>query len=318
MSCLLFHSPRHGQWVLGAGHPTQGVRYVNAHALIVDACSAGRIAAEVREPHVRDVREHIERVHSAEYVASVLDGHVSDEWHGVDAGLAELAQLLVAGTLDALDALLARETLTAVHLPGAKHHAHYDRSSGFCVFNDLAIAATVATERGMRVAILDIDAHHGDGTEALLRDNPDVLTYSVHEWGIFPGTGWASEPSRHVYNAPLDAEEATGERLVQICVDFARKAQDFGADLVFIAAGADGHINDPLTGLTWVNTDYITAMRALRDSLPQMPMLVGGAGGYRPHDDTPAVWRDVVIELALGAMGTPTTVTATKGERHER
>lgn len=297
-SLILFHSPRHGEWVLGASHPTQGVRYVNAHALIAAACESRGVGLEVREPIGGDVRTLIESVHTPEYVASVLDDHVSDEWVGSDPVLAELAQLLVSGTVDALDSLLAGETLTAVHLPGAKHHAHLDHSSGFCVFNDLAVAAYIATERGLRVAILDFDAHHGDGTEALLRDNPQVLTFSIHQWGIFPGTGGENDPAHHVYNAPLRADQGTGDVLKHYVLNFADLAMDFGAEVVFIAAGADGHHRDPLASLQWENADYIDAMQALRAKLPAMPILMGGAGGYRPHDDTPAVWRDVALSLA--------------------
>ena len=96
----------------------------------------------------------------------------------------------------ALESLLNNEADLAIHLPGAKHHAQYDHSSGFCVFNDFAIAADIATkDHGLKVAIIDIDAHHGDGVENLTRENPSVLTFSIHESGIFPGTGNSDEPS---------------------------------------------------------------------------------------------------------------------------
>ena len=91
----------------------------------------------------------------------------------------------------ALDALLNKGALTAIHFPGSKHHAQYDHSSGFCIFNDFAIAADIATkDYGLRVAILDIDAHHGDGVEEAFFTSDRVMTVSFHKFGdYFPGTG---------------------------------------------------------------------------------------------------------------------------------
>jgi acetoin utilization protein AcuC len=115
-----------------------------------------------------------------------------------------LAALFAGGTLQAIELLLKGDCKIAIHFPGAKHHAQYDHSSGFCVFADLAIAADIATkDYGKKVAILDIDAHHGDGTENLTADNPAVLSFSIHQYGIFPGTGFEDIPEKNVYNFPL-------------------------------------------------------------------------------------------------------------------
>ena len=122
-------------------------------------------------------RAELERVHAPSYIDEVLDNHLSGQWSGKRADLALLASTFVGGTLVALNALLSKEALTAIHFPGSKHHAQNDHSSGFCIFNDFAIAADIATkDYGLRVAILDIDAHHGDGVENLTADNPMVLT----------------------------------------------------------------------------------------------------------------------------------------------
>ena len=149
-------------------------------------------------------RAELKRVHAPSYIDEVLDNHLSGQWSGKRADLAILASTFVGGTLVALYALLNKKALTAIHFPGSKHHAQYDHSSGFCIFNDFAIAADIATkDYGLRVAILDIDAHHGDGVENLTADNPMVLTYSIHEKGIFPGTGNERDPARNIYNYPL-------------------------------------------------------------------------------------------------------------------
>ena len=200
---LLVHDPAYGNWVLGQHHPTQGRRFIHGADLI-----AAQPGVRVERPQPAS-RTDLLRVHTADYVASVLQDYSCDEWVGARPDLADLATLFVGGTLTALHALLNGEERVAVNLPGGKHHAQADHSSGFCVFADLAIAATVATEAGHRVAILDIDAHHGDGTEALCRDMAQVMTFSVHQQGIFPGTGLADDASAQVYNEPLAAVLAT-------------------------------------------------------------------------------------------------------------
>jgi acetoin utilization deacetylase AcuC-like enzyme len=146
-------------------------------------------------------RTELSRIHSSDYIDDVLDKHVTGQWSGARPDLSELAALFAGGTLVALDSLLAGKAKTAIHFPGAKHHAQYDYSSGFCVFADFALAADIATKDFSRkVAILDFDAHHGDGTENLTAENPNVLTFSIHEKGIFPGTGNTSSPDNCVYN----------------------------------------------------------------------------------------------------------------------
>jgi acetoin utilization protein AcuC len=177
-----------------------------------------------------------------------------------------------------------------VHFPGAKHHAQYDYSSGFCVFADFALAADIATkDYGKKVAILDIDAHHGDGTENLTADDPSILTYSIHEKGIFPGTGNESNPERNIYNSPLPA--LSGDDALISCVqEFSQLAERFGADLIFVACGADAHAEDPLSSLTYSTEGYRAVAQYLREVFPDHPILMGGAGGYLPDTRTPEVW----------------------------
>lgn len=139
-----------------------------------------------------------------------------------------------------------------------------------------------------------------ENTENLTRENSNVLTYSIHEWGIFPGTGQSDDIGNFVYNRPLDPHETTGQTLLDSCEELCDLAKEFNADLVFIAAGADGHVSDPLANLPWVSKDYVAASRLIREKLPNMPILIGGAGGYRPDDATPETWRDVVISISRG------------------
>jgi acetoin utilization protein AcuC len=306
---VIIHTDEHGKWILGDGHPTQGRRFVNGYRAIVtalcgpDLTKPSPIHVITREPAIRasSIRELLKLVHDPGYVAEVLDEFTCFEWSGQRRDLSQLASLFVAGTLDAMDALVRGETLTAVHLPGGKHHAHEDHSSGFCVFNDFAVAATSLTQQGKRVAILDIDAHHGDGTEALLRGNANVLTFSTHEEGIFPGTGpYENDDVRHVHNRPVPAE-SDGETLLNWTKDFANLATAFKPDIIFVAAGADGHVNDPLSSLRYTEDWYHRSGERLRQSFPSTPILIAGSGGYRPDDATPATWAAFVSAVVTGA-----------------
>jgi acetoin utilization protein AcuC len=258
------------------------------------------------EPRLATKAE-LERVHAPSYIDEVLESHLSGQWSGKRADLAILASTFVGGTLVALDALLNKKALTAIHFPGSKHHAQYDYSSGFCIFNDFAIAADIATkDYGLRVAILDIDAHHGDGVENLTADNPMVLTYSIHEKGIFPGTGNESDPDRNIYNFPLIPKnvgiESSGkgnEALGAGVAHFMHLLDAFKADLIFITCGADGHKEDPLSSLEYSVEGYAGIAQLLRRSYPNVPMLLGGAGGYLPDTRTPEVWSQFAAKLAV-------------------
>ena len=243
-------------------------------------------------------RAELERVHAPSYIEEGHDSHLSGQWSGKRVDLATLATTFVGGTLVALEALLNKKALTAIHFPGSKHHAQYDHSSGFCIFNDFAIAAEIATkDYGLRVAILDIDAHHGDGVENLTADNPMVLTYSIHEKGIFPGTGNESDPDRNIYNFPLvsknvgiDSPGKGNEALGAGVAHFMHLFDAFKADLIFITCGADGHKEDPLSSLEYSVEGYAGIAKQLRSQYSDIPMLFGGAGGYLPDTRTPEVW----------------------------
>ena len=276
---------------------------MNAKKLLTDSFSEENIELKIVKPRLATTDELL-RVHSSRYISEVLDDHKSGQWVGERPDLSNLAALFAGGTLVALDALLSGETNTAINFPGAKHHAQYDYSSGFCIFADFALAADIASkDYGKKVAILDIDAHHGDGTENLTAENPNVLTFSIHEKGIFPGTGNESEPSKLVYNYPLGSKDPTQNRnkddqaLIDGVTEFCRLADQFQPDLLFIACGADGHAEDPLSSLMFTLEGYSDAAKLIRSIFPLLPILVGGAGGYLPDSRTPEVWANFCIDM---------------------
>ena len=304
MSVSIIHSDLYANWVFEANHPTQGRRFMLAKERLEKRLSQQKIDHTLLDPRPATIGE-LSRVHSPEYIHHVLDDFSSGEWIGKRADLAELAAQFAGGTLVALEELLTNRALTAIHFAGAKHHAQFDRSSGFCVFADFALAADIATKDfGKKVAILDIDAHHGDGTENLTAGNPMVMTYSIHEYGIFPGTGLLSDPSKGVFNFPLyesnpNPKLGMGDSALYAGVlDFIKEADNFQPDLLFIACGADGHYQDPLSHLSYTTEGIAAIANLLREKYPKLPILLGGAGGYLPDTRTPEVWSEFALALS--------------------
>jgi acetoin utilization protein AcuC len=293
MTTTIIHSDTYSHWAFDPEHPTQGRRFDKGLDAITMALEEDGRQYRIVEPEQATLYD-LHRVHTIGYVSKVEQGF-SDEWSGARPDLGSLASLFVGGTLTALDALTKTKGL-AVNLPGAKHHAMADHSSGFCVYADFAIAADIATEQGHRVAILDIDAHHGDGTEALTRRNPNVLTFSVHEGGIFPGTGLTDDKQHNVYNDPLP-QLSGGGHLLNAVDRFIEVGDPFEPTMLFIAGGADGHWRDPLSSLLYSLEDYEEAMWRVRMTFTSLPILFGGAGGYQPDGGTPLSWAAMIRGL---------------------
>jgi acetoin utilization protein AcuC len=298
---VLVHHDDYADWVFDSHHPTQGRRFIKARELLLEfAGAAGMEVIEVASDYLPD-RGVLELVHDPVYVEAVIVGGRSGEWAGERPDLGRIAHRMVGGTLLAAEALVEGRALTAVHFAGAKHHAMRDHSSGFCVFADFAITARHLLDDQSsdidRVAILDIDAHHGDGTEVLLIDEPRALTFSIHDRTIFPGTGHEDSPDHQAYNEPLAAGSGDDELAagVERFVDLTR---DFMPDIIFIAMGADGHDEDPLSSLRYSFDGLEEAVSRVRRAFPEMPILLGGAGGYLPDTVTPEAWARMAVRVS--------------------
>ena len=300
-SINLVHSDKYKEWIFDETHPTQGRRFNNARDLLLKKASKDGIKV-IEVPPRPATREELLRVHTSSYIDEVLKEGLSSQWDGQRMDLAELSSLFVGGTLVALDALLTGKTKLAIHFPGAKHHAQADYSSGFCIFNDFAIAADIATkDYGLNVAILDIDGHHGDGVENLTADNPRVITFSIHQFGIFPGTGNDSKTGCF-YNYPLEDGAGDIELLAGIdafisTLGARERIWSWVPDLLFLTCGADGHREDPLTGLNYSVEGYEAAARKVKERFNDIPILMGGAGGYLPDTRTPEIWSKVGLAI---------------------
>jgi acetoin utilization deacetylase AcuC-like enzyme len=217
------------------------------------------------------------------------------------------AAFAAAGTgiasIDALDSGAADAAFLALRPPG--HHARASQGMGFCLLNNVAVAAAALAARGERVLIVDYDAHHGNGTQEIFYADPRVLYVSFHEWPLYPGTGRHDEIGHGegegtTLNLPLPAG-ATGDVYLRALDDVvAPRVETFAPTWVLISAGFDAHRADPLTGLGLSAGDYAAIseqvaawadpgrlvsfleggydLGALRDSVAtSLPTLIGAA-----------------------------------------
>lgn len=272
------------RWQLGRGHPTNPERARRAVRRI-DALGVPQRVLPTREARL----DELLLVHDRDYVDEVLAGS-STEWAGWRPDLGQVARAMFGGTMLAVDEMLGAERVRLAFAPmGAKHHAMRAWSSGFCVFNDAAAAAVRFRDAGMRVAYVDWDAHHGDGVEELLRWERDIVTMSVHDGSIFPGTGEQHEPARGVFNWSLEENDGD-EALLQAIEAMCGIIETHDPQVVIVAAGADGHEGDRLSSLTYTLDGIEEAARQVARASRGRQVLIGGAGGYQPLDVTPEAW----------------------------
>ncbi|MDE0809535.1 MAG: histone deacetylase family protein [Alphaproteobacteria bacterium] len=212
-------------------------------------------------------RDHVERVLASVPESGLvqLDGDTS-----MSPGSGEAALRAVGGVCAAVDAVIGGEATNAFcagRPPG--HHAEPETPMGFCLFNNVAIAAAHARAvYGLkRVAVMDFDVHHGNGTQAMFWNEPDLMFASTHQMPLYPGTGSRQEHGAHgtIINAPLPGG-ADGEAFRAEMTKIILPALDaFAPELLIISAGFDAHADDPLAGLCFVEDDYAWATEALME-----------------------------------------------------
>lgn len=246
---------------MGEGHPESPQRLKSVLRHLESSRLAARLLAREAPPATRG---QLERVHAPEHVELVfssapsrgyayLDPDTSMNAHSLDAAL-RAAGAVVAATDMVIDGEV-KNAFCAVRPPG--HHATPDRPMGFCMFNNVAVGAVHALEtHGLeRVAVLDFDVHHGNGTEASFHDDPRVMLCSTFQHPYYPFCG-ADSGNEHIINVPLPA--MTGSEGFRDAVErFWIPALDsFKPQMVFVSAGFDAHRDDPLAYLKLEDEDY--------------------------------------------------------------
>lgn len=194
-------------------------------------------------------------------------------------GIFDYASLSAGGAIKAMEiSLIGEFAFSLMRPPG--HHAGRDRLSGFCYFNNLAVAVAKALERVERVAILDFDCHHGNGTEDIFLGKSNLLYLSLHQYPFYPGTG--AESNFNCLNFPLPA--GTKEKEYLETLEFAlKKISYFSPDLLALSAGFDGFKNDPLTIFGLEKESFGRIGEKIADlKLPAFAVLEGGYGQALP------------------------------------
>lgn len=250
----------------GRFHPEKPER-LNAIASALNAASfADRL--EWRSPTpVEEIRVigAVERVHSPQHIQAIRElaqqgGGFLDLDTPVSPHSYDVALLAVSAWLDGVDLVLAASNPAFVLARPPGHHAERDRGMGFCLFSNAAIAAYYALEQpGInRVAILDWDVHHGNGTQAIVENHPQIAYCSLHQFPCYPGTGLASERGSYnnVLNLPLPPGSTIAEYQPLFESQIVPFLSDFQPDLLIVSAGYDANAADPLADMYLQPQDY--------------------------------------------------------------
>ena len=288
---IVFYDPRCAEYSV-TGHPERPERVVRSSTHL----RAAHAGWEWREPH-EATNEVLLRAHSEAHVAQVRDAT-----HDFDADtpayeniFAHATRASGAACAVAQASLGGTPAFSLMRPPG--HHATRDQAMGFCFFNHIAVAALDTLARSaQRVAIWDFDAHHGNGTEAIVAGNPQVAFASVHQFPGYPGTGTRS--SDNVHNFPIAPFTPRAEHRAAVARALT-VLLDFKPDLLLVSAGFDAYAGDPITQMSLEPEDFALFGQWLRESsLPAGAILEGGYSDKLPQ----------LIDAFLVAWTQPTAV----------
>ena len=302
---LLVYGPRSTDYDFGEGHPLTPRRYGPGMDLLR---AVGAVPGLTPEPAPD---EELRWCHTQAYIDTVRRfsrepsgpaaagiGAGSDD--PAFAGMHEAGAAVAGGSLRAVEAILRGEQEHAFHPGGGLHHAMPDRASGFCIYDDPALAIARARREGLRVLYVDIDVHHGDGVQAIHWADPGVLTLSIHETGryLFPGTGVPAEIGQGTaagtsVNVSLEPFTGAAPWLAAVRTLLPELAAAFGPDLIVSQHGADSHAWDPLAHLRVTTTAMGEAARVVDTVAHRYAggrWLATGGGGYDAYRVVPRMW----------------------------
>jgi acetoin utilization deacetylase AcuC-like enzyme len=313
MPLILISSERFAEHQTPPGHPEGPER-----AEVMDAVAAQwrKLGGEVVAPR-QATREQLARVHDADYLRRISEtaGRAvaldQDTYTSPDSY--EIALLAAGAAIDAIERVMGgshKVALALVRPPG--HHAERHRAMGFCLFNNVAVAAAHARTLGAeRVAIVDFDVHHGNGTQHQFEDDPSVLYVSLHQWPYYPGTGASDETGvgagrGFTVNLPLEAGAVDADyRLVfdEVVVPVLRQ---FKPDVLLVSAGFDAHERDPLANMRLTTASFgamTSELGRLAEECCQGRMALVTEGGYDLR--ALAASLDAVVKVLASPISEP-------------
>jgi acetoin utilization protein AcuC len=300
---------------LGPEHPLRPERVALTIAL-ADAC--GLLDAATVIPPEQPSGTALARVHDLDYLAAVQAASAAGlpvPEHGITAGdtppfrgMHEASALVCGATLAAAAAVLGAAAAHAFSPAGGLHHAMPDRASGFCIYNDPAVAIAWLLDQGVeRIAYVDVDVHHGDGVERIFADEPRVLTISLHESGtyLFPQTGFADEIGEGdargtVANLPLPPWTTDDLYLAAFDVLVPPLLRAFRPEILVTQLGCDSHYGDPLAHLALTVGAYRSLaerFHGLAHTITSGRWLATGGGGYQWAEVVPRAWSTYLAEM---------------------
>ena len=270
MTMHVYTHPSSHRHVTPPGHPERVARIET-----VDRVLAGRDGMESHlAPAATDAQ--ILRAHDEAYVDRIIASVPEEGWTSLDPDTHMSPESLVAArhaagsNIAAVQAVMAGDTRAAFcAVRPCGHHAERDRAMGFCLFSNIAVGALHALDElgAERIAIIDFDVHHGNGTQDIFWDDPRVMFASIHQMPLFPGTGAASETGEgNIFNAPLAPMTGGAEMRAAFEQRVLPAVRDHEPDLVMISAGFDAHTRDPLANLNWTAEDFRWATERLTDA----------------------------------------------------
>jgi acetoin utilization deacetylase AcuC-like enzyme len=257
VSLTIFTSPKFADHLTPPGHPERVARF---EVMQVVASEFRKRGGHVEEPR-RVTDPEITRIHDPEYLSVIKE--TAGRAVALDAdtytspATCDVAYLAAGAAVSAVEHVLdtgsGARAMALVRPPG--HHAERNRAMGFCFFNNIAIAAAYARSRGLaRVAIVDYDVHHGNGTQWSFYDDPSVLFISSHQYPYYPGTGAAGDVGAgagkgYTVNLPLSAGATDADYDLTYKKLALPILSQFRPELILISAGFDAHMDDPLAGM---------------------------------------------------------------------